>query len=96
MSASMLTPEASDLVDGLLGTAAIARRARALIASAAEARTEAGDASLPPPDDELVLALLGVVALARRIDELVESWSPDAPEHPTIASASVSLRELLR
>lgn len=63
-----------DLVDGLVGLAAIADQIRALVAELA-----ADPETAEPLDDELVDAVLGLYALAAEV-ELSPPAEPDASE----------------
>lgn len=89
-----LSPETTDLVDGLVGATAVAQRARLLVEAAAgvEASTD-----LPEPDADFVLVLVGVAALARRLEATLEGWAPPVVLEPQrLEPPRGSLRELLR
>ena len=87
-----LSPEAEDLVDGLVGVVAMARRARALVEDVAVA----GPSELPAADEELVLVMVGIVAMAKRLEGALGGWQPGAVPVPALPMSTASMRGLLR
>lgn len=90
----MISPEAEDLVDSLVGALSIAGRARGVVERAAAAPH---DESLPEADAELVLVMLGIVTMARRFESALGAWQPEpAVGDRSAPSAVSSMRDLLR